>query len=276
MPEHAAIIGLPPVLPLEAPSSWVTRAALSQGASVEDFSSFLGFASGPDFDVSFLSGNLRERVERCGLPKGTFVVARNLVLAALRVDRNGRRFLLRSKPRRSRFRFCPRCISELPTAYLPIHCRFVPWRFCPEHGCLLEDACWSCLAPLDLPASLATGGPQQGTVAYLSQCIRCGMGLGKVQAVDLGTDSILLDHAELTLLKNGRATLAALSRGSMVLWNGRKAPLSSLSVWERMGMLGTRGNMLSATQVRDVMMPATFSDPVRSEQGCPTPLRGQE
>lgn len=251
MPERPAIVGLPPVLPLEAPSSWVTRAALSQGASVDDFLDFLGFSSGPDFDVSFLSGNLRERVERCGLPKGTFVVARNLVLAALRVDRNGRRFLLRSKPKRSRFRFCPRCISESPTAYLPVHCRFAPWRFCPEHDCLLEDACWSCLAPLDLPASLATCGPQHGIAAYLSQCIQCGKGLGKIQAVGVREDSTLLDHAELTLLQNGRATLAALSRGSMVLWNGRKAPLSSLSVWERMGMLGTGGNALSAKQVRD-------------------------
>jgi hypothetical protein len=252
MPEHAAIVGLPPVLPLEAPSSWVTRAALSQGASVEDFSSFLGFASGPDFDVSFLSGDLRERVKRCGLPNGTFVVAQNLVLAALRVDRYGRRLLLRSKSRRARFRYCPRCMSESPTAYHPIHCRFAPWRFCPEHDCLLEDACWSCLAPLDLPASLATRGPQHGIAAYLSQCIQCGKGLGKVQAVDVRYESQLLRPIEQAMLQNGRATLAALSRGSMALWTGRKVPLSHLSVWIRMGMLSTSGDALSAMHVRNI------------------------
>ena len=39
--------------------------------------------------------------------------------------------------------------------HFDIQWRFVDWRYCPDHNCLMEDVCWRCRAPVTFPVDMA-------------------------------------------------------------------------------------------------------------------------
>lgn len=232
------IAGLPEVLPLEAPGSWLSRAALAQGIQVPELLAFLGIPLRADPDVAFLS-ELFPAIKRiCGFRPMDFAVARHLLLATQRAGVRRSKLLLQSRWGRARYRVCPQCMSYERTPYVPIHCRFSVWRFCPDHGCLLEDACWSCGAPVRLPVSLIHSSTRDREIAYLSQCLECGWSHGKTPSIDMERWPEAFSNTERLLLKHGRATLAALLHGRVDYGQGSQ-PLRRLKLVDQMGLLPT-------------------------------------
>jgi hypothetical protein len=234
-----ALIGLPDVLPVEAPSSWLTRAALALGVELKELLDYLGMPRRADPDVAFLSERYPEYARLCGLQSNDFAIARHL-LQSIRRSRVHRSFLLLpADGGRARYRACPLCLDQQRTPYAPIHCRFSVWRFCPEHDCLLEDACWSCKAEIRLPVSLLSQGVRAREVAYVSQCFECGWSHSKSPSINLARCSTVFSSMEMLLLNHGRATLAALMWGKVVFGEGEPQPITMLRRIQRMGLIAT-------------------------------------
>ena len=245
------LAALPCVLRWESPASWLTRAALSQGVEMRALLEYLGIADDIDSDLAFLGEAFPRISALCGFDKGAFFEARHVMTSLLKVDRTGMRFLLRTDIGRPRYRICPRCALEESTPYLAFHCRFGAWRFCPEHHCMLEDACWACGAAIRLPANLAGAGPMQGKCAYLSQCSSCGKSHTRAPVVCLDASASFLTLFERMQLDNGRATLAALLERRVLLHGNERKPLSYLRRIERMGLLGTKARAPTADLLRE-------------------------
>jgi hypothetical protein len=255
------LFGLPSVLPLESPASWLSRASLTQGVPLKELLEFLGLDRKQDTDVAFLSDGFAVNAIRCGLSLGDFAVAQKIIRSAFRLDRSGQRLLLRDSNGRPRYRACPRCASEQQTAFFGIHARFICWRFCPLHHCLLEDACWSCGTPIELPVDFLTCGPAVRCRPYLSHCSVCGKSHGQGTPALFGETWTLLAGLEQMILNNGRATLSALVHQKVVTAYDDGRPLSFLRGLEATGMLGTRGAVPTAAQWRERLM-ANQGDPL--------------
>lgn len=164
-----ASMRLPAVQPLEAPASWLTRAAMSQGVDVKTLLTYLGIEqSNPDVDQVVLSEELPSIIRLCGLHPGAFCAARRIFGATHTLGKARARLLLTSASGEPRYRFCPSCLSEERPAFVGIHCRFTCWRLCPVHQCLLEDACHQCGAELKLPASLVRERPSKSPCVLIS------------------------------------------------------------------------------------------------------------
>jgi hypothetical protein len=249
------LAGLPPVLPLEAPSSWLTRAALSQGVDFKLLLQFFGIDRQADSDLAFLSDRFPLIAAQCGFLGGEFRCVRRMVESLKALGPRGRRLLLRGERGRARFRICPVCVGEQPTPYLPFHCRFTVWRYCVVHDCMLEDACWKCGAAIELPVTLATGRAAKLECAYISQCIRCGSSLGKAAPVFVDGSPPRLSAIERLLMANGRATLAALVHRRVEFKGHAPLGIAALARLERMGLLGSRGAFPSAEVLRQTHRP---------------------
>ncbi|WP_374685055.1 TniQ family protein [Rhizobacter sp. J219] len=228
------LVGLPDVLALESPASWVTRAALSQGATLREFTAFLGVGS-RDVDQDWLRPGLGQRLSVCGLSKGAFAATQRVMAATQRLDPGGHRLLLWTKRGRPRYRVCPLCARSQRAPYFGIHCRYAAWCYCPEHHCLLEDACWSCRSQIELPWSLVRTDGLAGKCAYLSECFLCTRRFGDGPVIRLSEMGAMPSVFSLQL-ENGRALLAALYRNEAVL-NGRSRPISAIRQVEALGLL---------------------------------------
>lgn len=244
------LVGLPKVLPAESPASWLTRAALSQGVAIGELLKFAGIANVDDIDLAFLGARFRDLANLFGFDKTLFHDARQIVGSLTKLYPKGGRFLLKTPSGRPRYRVCPRCAATQKTPYFAIHCRFAVWRFCPDHRCMMEDACWNCEATIDLPGSLAGGGPMQGRCAYLSQCLKCGRPFFRGAALSLEALASSLTEFEFHELMNGRAALAALYQRRVMLAAGIAGRFSSLREYERLGILGTRKQAPTADALR--------------------------
>ena len=123
----------------------------------------------------------------------------------------GEHFMAKHTSGSPRFRFCVCCLSEMTTPHFPIHWRFIAWRRCPLHDCVLEDSCPHCGAPVVLPKCIQNAASGHAGYAGLDRCLSCAKRLtsavpyllqvGKVRRVNQWEDQ---------QLANGRALLAAL------------------------------------------------------------------
>jgi hypothetical protein len=220
---------------LESPASWATRAALAQGATLSEFVRFLGLKSNADVDQLCLGALLGKVTSACGLPKGTFAAAKRVMDSTQRLDPGGRRLLLWTKRARPRYRVCPLCARSQRTPYFGIHCRYAAWCYCPEHNCLLEDACWSCRSEIQLPWSLVRSDELSGKCAQLNECCVCASKYGDapvIQILELGAAPAVFSLE----VANGRALLAALHRNEAVI-NGRTRTIRSIRQVEALGLL---------------------------------------
>lgn len=112
-----SLSGLPPVLFLETPSSWLTRAALSQGVEVSELLAHLGLGRERDSDLEFLGAKFRDIQRLCALPPEAFAVTRRIFKSVLDLGSTGGRLLLKTEEGTPRYRVCPSCLSEQQTPY---------------------------------------------------------------------------------------------------------------------------------------------------------------
>lgn len=255
--EPHGLIGLSMPLPLESPASWLTRAALSQGETVAALLAHLNLSRIRDFDLAIASEAGRKVMAHCGLSE-QFALATKIFGRLKGLGNTGANLLLATREGRPRARYCPHCLLAQRENYFEIHCRFVPWRFCPLHHCLLEDACPHCRHPVVLPFDMIFAGAKNSGVGYLSQCQSCAGALTAAQAVAL--DSLRLSDWDRTLLKNGRATLAALRDGVVCIDDQVATPLSNLKRLARMGALPMRADQLTADAARQTLAARAASE----------------
>lgn len=207
--QQGTLLGVPKMEMFESPASWICRAALSQGATRDEFARFLGLRKHDDPDLAFTPNAIEEIARRCGLPKVHFEFASHMFSGLASIDPEGKRFLSDYK-RAARYRYCPACLYESRVKHFMVHWRFSAWRYCPEHDCRMEETCKRCAAHIELPTDMLLGGPDRRGIATLDYCMVCGHRLsahwkevrGEMRRLDL-------NYGEKLAFAYGRATLAA-------------------------------------------------------------------
>ncbi len=208
--KQVVLYGVPSPIEMESPSSWLTRAALSQGVSPNEFCKFLGIKRGSDIDLCMTREIIRNISSKCDIDPRAFSFSRHMFTGLMSFDRKGARFLLFGKGV-ARYRYCPVCLKEQATKHFPVHWRFNAWRHCPLHHCMMESRCRTCGLFVELPAHLMEAGPDQGGIAYLHHCFGCGEPLNKHwKKVDGILNKHILIMGERVALDQGRAVLAAI------------------------------------------------------------------
>lgn len=230
-------------------SSWISRLALSQGAELSDVVRFLGLKMGQDIDVQATSQAIRAIRDTCGLGEDAFYIADRVMTNLAQVPNSG---YLASTGRRARFRYCPLCLREMHVSHYPIHWRFIAWRACPLHACIMEDHCPECKSAIAMPTNLYWAGPNKQGVGTLDRCLNCAKKLTSIAPVFL-TGSHTGDFTEwdLRLIANGRALLAALYRGNFrVHGDARKYSVAAVERIRRHGGIPFKLSWLSPDERR--------------------------
>lgn len=233
-----ALVGLSFAMPLESPASWLTRATLRQGTTVLRMVRYLGWMS-RDLDqwfADFYADGVPSNVPELRRLQVAHRVMQGFKASGLASER-----LLLFDGRKSRYRYCPRCLATDPSPYFRIHWRFACWLYCPDHACLMRDTCPECHGFVRLPVSLLNAGPKGKGIAELSECAVCGHALSEARAIPIGPS---LDHdspQEQMRYANGRAVLAALYHGGFRLSpTGANLPLERLRMIDREGLIPSR------------------------------------
>ncbi|MGA0609447.1 TniQ family protein [Caldimonas sp. KR1-144] len=245
----ACLAGVPAPLPLEAFTSWLSRAALSQGAGLWEFAKFLGISLKRDPDFWLPNDTIDRALDTCGLPATSFADLHRFFGSLRSITSNGEPFLARTRGR-AQFRYCPSCLREQPTPYLSLLWRFIAWRWCPTHDCRLEDQCPKCKAALEGPIDLvATSSCGDG---LLSRCSHCGERLHSARpGLVGGPDRVGLDAMETILLKNACAVLSALYLGRVAdTFSEEPIGVAELIHLRRLGLLSHRFDWLSDRTTR--------------------------
>lgn len=232
--------GVPPPFPFEAPSSWLSRLAFAQGlASLDELAAFLELPLGGDLDWYLRGDALYALRRRCNLPSSSFAIAHRVMSGAASCGVSPHRLLLLGKSGAARFRCCPGCLSERREAYFDIHWRFQAWRACPDHDCLLIDACNSCATALIHPSHIESTAASRAGHASLARCPKCASYLGHPGVRQAATDDMrALGKREKIRISNGRALLASLCERQFAL-NGQVRTVEGLSHCYTRGMFPT-------------------------------------
>lgn len=245
----------------EAASCWLSRLALSQGVDLRELLKFIGLANKGDIDRQLHGTSLQAIRDICNLPETALAVHERVMVGLESMGMVGARYLVTSKANRPKFRFCPLCISSMQTPYFPIHWRFIAWRWCPDHDCLLEDACPHCGSEITFPTEIALSVAGKQGYGLLNRCMSCGAKLSEVEPCRLEVNGIrMISEMEEMSLRNGRALLATLYYG--------RFQMPENPVWlhprkfrevERCGVLPVRFDWLRPVVVKQ-----------RSNQGLPS------
>lgn len=236
----------------EAASSWLSRMAFSQGVGLQELMEFLDLDWSIDIDRD-LHGECLAMVRRiCGLPDTALFVHERIMTSLASMAPVGEQYLMQKLPNKSLFRYCPLCLSEMRTPHFPVHWRFVVWRWCPEHDCLLENTCHQCGSALALPLDIANSKSGRQGYTLLNRCQSCGFRLNDAAPCPLQTGDIRhVSGEEQVILANGRALLAALYMGWFQMkGQPERLQLSKFKQLERAGGLPLRLNWLDADKIR--------------------------
>jgi len=232
------LVGVPEPYLTESPSSWFTRVALSQAVAPAELLRYFGLSRRADTDLVFEGPVIRRIAGLCGLRVKQFHLMRVMLNRLRRLDRTGETYLL-NRDGAARYRYCPSCLSIRGEKYFPIHWRFRSWRWCPDHRCLMDDACPKCSSPVVLPGDLLNAGACQAGVSSLAKCLVCSSSLAAGMWSKGGAlDSRLLSSWERTQMANGRALLGALFLGYAKSTDSEaRLPLVRIKRFERLGLL---------------------------------------
>lgn len=244
------LIGTPKILASESPASWLSRAALSQGVSINEFVKFINLDRNTDTDLAFTRRYVRHVAKVTNQEVGDFKFVQHMMTSLRFVDRHGEEYLLGHK-RAARYRFCPVCLVEARIKTFPLEWRFKAWRWCPLHRCMMLDQCPHCRTVPLLPADMLNGGPKRAGVASLDRCMNCGEWLGTDwQSARNTFDFSLTTPWELALMNNGRAVLSALANRRIRI-EGEKGVFSlrGLRRMQRRGLLPHDHFALTAEEV---------------------------
>ncbi|QIM52743.1 TniQ family protein [Hydrogenophaga crocea] len=204
------LVGVPFPGTHESPASWLSRLALTQGATIKEVYSYLGIQTKEDCDVVFTGHRLRRICQLTELPIGCFSFVQHMSVGVRQVDKYGHELFLRHDGQ-PRYRFCSACLATSKFKLFPLHWRFKAWRWCPKHMSMMTDKCPHCKSLVLLPGELLTAGRKKEGVDHLAHCLTCAGKLTVNWRQTIGTFSFsLLTPWEEVVLKNGRATLAAL------------------------------------------------------------------
>jgi len=239
MPNDAQqLVCVPELEMAESPGSWLSKLALRQGIELRQLLRYLELPLSGDLDLSFVRSDLRRIAGICGMPYRHFDLIRKMYLGVSKLDRTGTKYLLSSKEV-PRYRFCGPCLHAQRGKYFPLHWRFKAWRWCPEHMCMLDDACPHCSAPVVLPANMLKGGPSKEGIWTLGLCLACAGKLFAGHESAKGTlNFYLLTPWERVVLENGRALLAALYRQEVRIESSPHTfPLGAVRRLEKRGLL---------------------------------------
>lgn len=198
----------------EAASCWLSRLALSQGTDTRELLKFMDIANQGDIDRLLHGDPLQAIRDICNLPKSALAVHERVMIGLDAMGEVGARYLVTSSGRKPRFRFCPLCFASMRTPYFPIHWRFVAWRWCPDHDCLLEDACPHCGAEIVFPTDIARSVAGKQGHGFLNRCLSCGKHLSAIEPCYLEANGFRrVSELEDMSLRNGRALLSSLYHG---------------------------------------------------------------
>lgn len=203
------LVCVPIAQPFESVSGWICRLALSQGATPTEVCDFLDVSAIQDVDKIMFGPRLDKLRQDCGLPETAFFVHGKVITSLQQMPNYGQKLLATQGRRMMRYRYCAVCLEEMHVPHFPIHWRFVAWRWCPLHSCMMESACPKCNSPLLLLQDLASSG-----VGSMSRCLECGARLTMRPPLlleEMPTDTLSI--WEDMQLQNGRALLAALYYG---------------------------------------------------------------
>lgn len=243
------LVGVPELQEGESPSSWLTRAALSQGVSIKELAEYFEIPLRGDCDLIFVGANVRRIAGLCGIPFDSFQLNRQMFGGVRKLDVTGKRYLL-FHDALPRYRFCPSCIHLQRVKYFPIHWRFNAWRWCPQHDCMMEDACPHCSSVVVLPRNMLEAGIDRSGVGTLARCLNCGKALWtRHNDSRMTLDADLLTPWERVVMRNGRALLAALLT-KRVIFGERTFTTAALRRIEKRGLLPHRHFHLDAAEIR--------------------------
>lgn len=247
------LYNVPQPEPFEAFSCWLTRLGLSQCMPPRHVARHLEIASSlsRDVDRETIGHRLQHVRDVCGLPETAFEIPQRIMATLSTIWPVGERYLAVSH-RRPRFRSCPCCLREMHTPHFPIHWRFVAWRWCPIHDCLLEDECPHCGHPVGFPKDFDDSFAGKHGHVMLNRCMACAKRLNDVEPCFLQAgDKRLVSISEQLKLDNGRALLAALHEGKFEI-RGRAGRFGV--AWfreiERQGAIATRLDWLRPMVIR--------------------------
>lgn len=223
---------------MESPSSWLTRIALRQVVSPRELARHLDLNIRVDCEMAIGRTSFEELAAKFTTTPGSFKMVDSVMGRLRKIDPNGERFLLRQRSV-AYHRFCAACLATDRVKYFRIEWRFKCWRWCPTHACLLQERCPHCGKVVQLPGDMFTAGPDGLGVATLDRCLHCAELLTTGWKTVLGTlGHELITPWEQVLLRNGRATLAALANGLLCIQGEAKAHgFRQLQKIERLGYL---------------------------------------
>ncbi|WP_082532805.1 TniQ family protein [Pelomonas sp. Root1237] len=204
--------GVPQPADDESPASWLSRLALAQGCSLPELLNFLGLRIEPYADLSFFGLTLTELRWKCGLPASAFLAADRAMTRLARAQL-GPDVIFRPAAPTPAFRYCPLCFGERQPPTFPIHWRFLDWRYCPSHCCLMEENCWRCGRLLWYPLDMAETRAGRNGYASQRRCLSCMADLSEAKPCSVDPDrSSVLSPIEAHWLRAGCGLVKALCR----------------------------------------------------------------
>lgn len=182
--------GVPKPFGIEAASSWLSRLALAQGCTVRELLRFLNLSSDEDLDVQLRGNALSELRRKCGLPGVSFAYA-EFVIDGVQYAKLRHRCLLSDRQRSSRFRVCPDCLMREGEGggTMFILWRFVDWRYCPLHRCLMDERCFACRSHIRFPIDMDQTRAGREGFASQRRCQNCAADLAEAPRVTVDFDS---------------------------------------------------------------------------------------
>ncbi|WP_153117009.1 TniQ family protein [Rhodocyclus tenuis] len=210
------LFNVPAPQPFEAASSWISRFALSQGISTGEALEHFGAdpALKGKIDGMVIGEVLRDIRRQCGLPPTALLVHERVMTSFRKIEPTGDSLLLHKAGSKALFNFCPACVKSMRTPHIPIHWRFIAWRWCPEHDSILESRCRMCGERQSSLVDLAMTSPGKNGRPWFNACQYCGVPFKSFAPCQLIKDEERIDWPiQRKVLVQGRAFLASLFDG---------------------------------------------------------------
>lgn len=205
------LVNVPEPQLFEAASSWLSRLALSQGISLTELMAFLHIdpRDRMHLDRDLRDARLSELRALCKLPQTALQVHERIARSLEKLDPGRLAGFQNTSESKAIFRYCSACFREMRVPHVPIHWRFMAWRWCPTHDCLMEEVCQHCGRSQRSPVDLATADSGKNGFPWFSRCQHCSRSLGEATSISARE----LSNAERYVLQQGRAFLASMFHG---------------------------------------------------------------
>ena len=199
-----------PLLPNELFSTWLVRAALSQGCDPlvltgELWPRWRVWTRDPDRGLS--DEHLSALTVVSGIKSATFqlatlrptaVAVTQTPIANLAIWPWVLAFGSRNRKRHGGLQYCPHCLQEDKTPYFRLEWRLAWHTTCPIHEVLLMDRCHICSAPLEPHRLLADAG-------HLAVCATCKADLRKCAVKDSSIEALAFQRVADEILESCNA-----------------------------------------------------------------------